>query len=419
MKIDKILISIALLLFAGNVFAAQLDTAALSGKPEKITPVAADYVVGLDSQAGGAVKRIPAGKLPVSEAVQASLDLKPNSSSFVDFPTYVTTNPTAASASGWYVNRTTGHVFVVDNSGIEEITGTYTPFDVTPPAFGFNAVTNAPAGQSYWSTPYTLAGVDRGSTFTTTLPYRIEGGAEVAAAASPVALKLGQTLELKATASSTAGAVVSGTATVGGVTSDPPFSITTESSVTLVIDDNFATDTVANYTNIISAVPSVSQGTLGISGGAAHGSTAWQTTVAYHETPTGSNDHWVRGTCTAGVSDNACLILGSNGTQYYFVEMVGGSLYIRSNDVDYSASYVGGYTAGSTHDVAVQIATDGSAHAVFTAFVDGSQVTLGNATDLGNNVVRGQYIGVRIKRGTSNTDYSVDNLKANSGVYVP
>lgn len=180
-------------------------------------------------------------------------------------------------------------------------------------------------------------------------------------------------------------------------------------SASLAIDDNFSTDTSANYTNIAQ--------TLSISGGAAHG-TAWETTIAYHETATGSNNHWVKGDCVAGASDNGGLILGSNGTQYYFAEIANGTLYIKSYNANWSTNYAGSYTNGTTYNVAVQIDTDGSNHARFNAWVNGSQV-ITNVSDAGDNVTRGQYVGVRIKRTGSNTDVTVDNLQGNSGTYSP
>jgi hypothetical protein len=186
-----------------------------------------------------------------------------------------------------------------------------------------------------------------------------------------------------------------------------------QSAASYAVDDNFSTNTIENYTNIT--------GTMSISGGKAIG-TAWETNITYHETATGNNNHWVSGDCTAGASDNSCLILGSSGTgtEYYFVEIVGGSLVIKSGDANWSTSYAGSYTNGAVYSVAVQIDTDGSSHARFNAWVGGSRV-ITNASDTGDNVTRGQYVGVRTKNNsTSNTaTYTTDNLKGNSGTYTP
>jgi hypothetical protein len=178
------------------------------------------------------------------------------------------------------------------------------------------------------------------------------------------------------------------------------------------VDDTFTTDTIANYTNI--------SGTMAISGGKAIGA-AWETNITYHETATGSNNHWVSGDCTAGAGDNSCLIVGSNGTQYYFIEISSGTIYIKSNaDANWSTNYAGSYTNGTVYTVAVQIDTDGSSHARFNAWVGGTQV-ITNVSDTGDNVARGQYVGVRTKNNsTANTStYTTDNLKGNSGTYTP
>lgn len=182
---------------------------------------------------------------------------------------------------------------------------------------------------------------------------------------------------------------------------------------TFAVSDDFGADTIANYTNI--------SGTMAISGGKAIG-TAWETNITYHETATGNNNHWVSGDCTAGASDNSCIIVGSSGTgtEYYFAEIVGGTLYIKSGDANWSTNYVGSYTNGTVYNVAVQIDTDGSSHARINAWVGGTQV-ITDQSDSGDNVTRGQYVGIRTKNNsTSNTaTYTTDTLRGNSGAYTP
>lgn len=175
------------------------------------------------------------------------------------------------------------------------------------------------------------------------------------------------------------------------------------------ISDDFSSDTTANYTNIIQ--------TLSISGGVAHG-TVWENnTAAYHETTTGSNDHWVSATCTAGDTDSACVMLGSNGTDYYFSEFAGGVFKIWSSVGSYSVVYNGSYADGA-HTVAIQIDTDGSSHPRFNAWIDGVQ-RITNDSDTADSITRGPYVGLRFDRGTTGVDVTVDNLAAGSGVYTP
>ena len=174
------------------------------------------------------------------------------------------------------------------------------------------------------------------------------------------------------------------------------------------ISDDFSSDTTANYTNIIQ--------TLSISGGVAHG-TVKNNTVAYHETTTGGNDHWVSATCTAGDTDSACVMLGSNGTDYYFSEFAGGVFKIWSSVGSYSVVYNGSYADGA-HTVAIQIDTDGSSHPRFNAWIDGVQ-RITNDSDTADSITRGPYVGLRFDRGTTGVDVTVDNLAAGSGVYTP
>jgi len=176
--------------------------------------------------------------------------------------------------------------------------------------------------------------------------------------------------------------------------------------------DDFSSDTTANYTNITQ--------TLSISGGAAHG-TAWENvTAAYHETTTGSNDHWVKGTCSINSdgTDSACLLVGSNGTQYYHTVFAGGDFKIYSTPGSYVDIYDGTYANSSTHDVAVQIDTDGSSHARFNVWIDGVQIFT-NVYDPTDAVTRGPYVGMYIDRGNTNDDVTVDNLEGDAGAYTP
>lgn len=157
---------------------------------------------------------------------------------------------------------------------------------------------------------------------------------------------------------------------------------------------------------------------LTCSGGTGHG-TAESTTVAYHQTPVGSNDHWVAGTIYYDQTvDGSGLILGSNGTEYYFAYIRNGALIITEDSGYFEAYSAGGYAQGS-YSLAVQIGTSGG-HATFSAWLNGSPVSLTGGTDTNDRVTRGQYVGVYIRRTTAtNYDSTVDNLTAGTGTYTP
>ncbi len=157
---------------------------------------------------------------------------------------------------------------------------------------------------------------------------------------------------------------------------------------------------------------------ISCSGGAADG-VDWFISISRHNTPTGSNDHWVAATCSIHSNgyDSATLILGSNGTDWYESYFEGGTFYIRSGNQNWSCNYAGSYSSGS-HTVAIQIDTDGSGHARFNAWIDGVQ-SITNESDTGDNVTRGQYVGVRIDKNGTKDDVTIDDLIADAGSYTP
>lgn len=173
------------------------------------------------------------------------------------------------------------------------------------------------------------------------------------------------------------------------------------------ISENF--DSCSEWTNI--------NGSLSCDG-VSHGS-EWGNTRSYHSASTGNNDHWVAATCEtdpAG-SEDACMILGSNGTDYYKVFFEGGSIYAQSANGTFSVSYAGSYTASTNYTTAAQIDTSGG-HARINVWVNGTNRIV-NQIDSGDNVARGPYVGVQIRRGVGNYDVNVDDLTADSGAYTP
>lgn len=145
-------------------------------------------------------------------------------------PTYLTTDPVASDANGVYVNKTTGHVWYIDDPGKTDISaGTFTAWDTDPATFGFNTVTNADAGITYWSDPYTVTDIDRTAPISATAPYKINGGTPTTDSGF---VSLNDTVSVSAVASTTPGATVTENATIGGVTGSPAFSVTTTSTIT-------------------------------------------------------------------------------------------------------------------------------------------------------------------------------------------
>lgn len=91
--------------------------------------------------------------------------------------------------------------------------------DTTPDTFHFAAVTGATGGQVYISLPITVSGINAASPINVACrgapcAYRINGGAWLTGTST---VNNGATVEVQTTASTTAGATVSGVATIGGV----------------------------------------------------------------------------------------------------------------------------------------------------------------------------------------------------------
>ena len=164
------------------------------------------------------------------------------------------------------------------------------------------------------------------------------------------------------------------------------------------IDDDFGSDTSANYTSIVNGIT--------ITSGAVYGSTNWADNLVYHETAL-SSDHWVQAVC-----ENATVgpIIGydSSGNDGYAVYISGGYTQVRyltdgavGNDActDSNAS-------AESMPYTIKVNWNGSND--MDVWVNGTQyVTNCNpSTDY-----NGTFVGLCIRRG-SGANYYMDDLTA-------
>lgn len=179
-------------------------------------------------------------------------------------------------------------------------------------------------------------------------------------------------------------------------------SVTNSSTQSLGIFDDFSVNTtIANYTTI--------NGSLTISSGAMRG-VAYTNKWMYHNTATGSNDHWVQADITPGGSttDGGVIGVRSDGTTGYQLTITHGTpgqIILRSfNGSTVSAPLTGTKNPDIANAVhTVKLSVSGS---TFTAWLDG--VSQGTWTD--TTYSTGQYIVVGSKSGSSSSAHTVDNL---------
>lgn len=113
------------------------------------------------------------------------------------------------------------------------------------------------------------------------------------------------------------------------------------------INDDFSTDTSANYT--------VSGGPLLISGGAAH-TQAWYQITAIHKTTLTSTANWAQAKIlnTADSNDKGAIISGG-----FRARITGSTVYLEAPSHVPIASYNGGYTGGY-YDIKIEVQSNGS-----------------------------------------------------------
>ncbi len=167
------------------------------------------------------------------------------------------------------------------------------------------------------------------------------------------------------------------------------------------IHDDFSTDTAANYTVVIGKALNVSEGVLRTS--------PWSTTVAYHTTNLGSNDH----TAEAEVVYNqelggSGLLVRFDPTQQtgYLVWFQSGRITINkfeNGTSKYLALHDGSYANGHYK---LKVGVKGQ---IITVSVNGTVVL----TKTDTSIATGPYVGVRLRAGADSTPITIDNLSGN------
>jgi len=155
------------------------------------------------------------------------------------------------------------------------------------------------------------------------------------------------------------------------------------------IDDDYSTDTQADYTNITQ--------TMSVSSGAAHG-TDWQVTVSYHETALSSVDHYVQADCNGSSgTDGSTLIARCDNTNYYYVYWDNGVLKLKCSD----NRWLGSYGSGLSGDYTIKMIVSGSGASVdIDVYVDDTlRIDVSDTHE--DRLTTGSYVGVRFQRGTA------------------
>lgn len=178
------------------------------------------------------------------------------------------------------------------------------------------------------------------------------------------------------------------------------------------ISDDFSSDTSANYTAIT--------GTINIAGGNIGGGTNWAYNYFYHETATGSNDHYVQGdlapsdTTAAG---GALLVLRSDGTTGYHINVSSATerIYLRrfNGGTVTDSDWISTIDALANQAYKVRVSVSGSTFSFYIDHnsdgdFDDANESLGTKTDA--TYATGQYIGIGANRGADGVNYRADNL---------
>lgn len=176
----------------------------------------------------------------------------------------------------------------------------------------------------------------------------------------------------------------------------------TDHSAVAIIDDDFASDSSADYTAI--------NGGIGISGGNAGGTTNWQNNMVWHETSLASADQVVQAYLETGSGSN----LDSSGILFrvHDTNETGYIARLNSNDIVLSRfsgtsfiwiaeSDLGTVTPGVDYLVKAKI--EGTSIIVY---VDGVEEI--NTTD--STYSTGNYCGLSLNRGSANSDVRADDF---------
>jgi len=181
------------------------------------------------------------------------------------------------------------------------------------------------------------------------------------------------------------------------------------------ISDDFSSDTSANYTAIT--------GTINIASGTIGGGTNWQHNYFYHETSTGSDNHYVQGYVATSVNALAGGTVGlrCNSATGYLLHLVSANDRVYLNRFNGATVSIGSYLTSAsdlgTGSYNVKVTVSGSTFHIYVDhngdgdFLDTNE-DLGTITD--STYSTGEYIVVGASRGTDGVDYRVDNLSGGS-----
>lgn len=181
-------------------------------------------------------------------------------------------------------------------------------------------------------------------------------------------------------------------------------------SPSVTIYDDFSSDTIANYTAIA--------GSMTISGEKLHGQ-AYASSVLYHETTTGSNDHYVQGKLLKVSGDESGLVLRCNGTTGYYI-FIDSLTVVKLNSFNGATpAYVGAWTVPTLTDgqeILIKVSVSGNVFSLFLDyngdgdFDDTNEV---ETTLTSSTYTTGEYIGPYISRGAADA-VTVDNLSGDA-----
>jgi hypothetical protein len=202
-------------------------------------------------------------------------------------------------------------------------------------------------------------------------------------------------------------------ARVGGTTTTTTTTTTTSTTTTTttaadVINDTFTTDTSANYTAI--------GGGISVSGGLAHGTTAWAQNMVYHNTTLGSANHYAQADIKYVGSDKSHVLaridIGVPKTGYsahLVSDRVALNKFSGTTLTYITDSLVGWPSDTYTSDTfyTVKLNVNGTTIKVYVGGVEKISVT-----DSSYSV--GNYVGIGMMRGFANYDITVDNLIGNA-----
>jgi hypothetical protein len=180
--------------------------------------------------------------LPVCALAAVELDADDDGKIDVDYlPTTdfsVETDPASPLDGQIWWNEATKQLKVADALGIYSFNGTLAAWDTTPEAFSFTDVTNATTNSTYTSDAITVAGINHAAAISisgdASAKYSINNATAVSTNGT---VESGDEVRAVVTSSADAGTEVNATVMIGGVSD--VWSVTTASSATYLVNEDF------------------------------------------------------------------------------------------------------------------------------------------------------------------------------------